>query len=59
MVTIDKMTMTVNVAGGAEAGRQTFDRMFDRAMERWWRQHCADEARSRRTRSDSMIGGRT
>jgi len=58
MVTIDKMTMNVTVQGGAEAGRATFNRLFDRAMEQWWNEHCSQEARARQTAMDRRIGGR-
>jgi hypothetical protein len=58
MVTIDKMTMTVTVEGGDESGQSAFDRMFARAMERWWREHRARAEREARTAADRAIGGR-
>jgi ribosomal protein S9 len=58
MVTIDKMTMTVTVEGGGDGGQAAFERMFARAMERWWREQRARAEREARTAADRAVGGR-
>jgi hypothetical protein len=54
MITIDELAVTVNVEGGGEAGEVAFARLFNRYVDRWWREklaHARQEARSASDRS--------
>jgi len=51
------MTMKVSVEAGG-AGKGAFDRMFDKAIDRWSREEASRATREARTADDRAIGGR-
>jgi hypothetical protein len=54
VISIDEVNVTVTVDGGSENGEAAFARLFNRAIERWWREQqsrARQEARSAGSRS--------
>lgn len=56
MVTIDQMTVTVTVEGGGDPAEAAFLRLFNRSIDRWWREMQARTTRDAQLASDRAIG---
>jgi hypothetical protein len=55
MVTIDQVTVTVTVEGSGDPHEATFLRLFNRAIDRWWREMQSRAGRDARLAADRAI----
>lgn len=55
MVTIEQMTVTVTVEEGGDPAEAAFLRLFNRAIDRWWREMQMRTARETQLACDRAI----
>ncbi len=56
MVTIDELTVSVRIEGGADADEVAFARLFDKCIERWRREILAQQTQASRSARDRSLG---
>jgi hypothetical protein len=59
MITIDELNVTVTVDGGGDTAEAAFTRLFNRYIERWWREVQSRARQDTRSAADRSVVGRT
>ena len=59
MITIEQLNVTVTLAEGAEPGEAAFTRLFNRSIDRWWREVQSRIKQDARSASDRTLVGRS
>jgi hypothetical protein len=57
MITIDELNVTVTVDGGGDAGEAAFARLFNRYLDRWWREMQSRARQESRSAVDRSVVG--
>lgn len=57
MITIDQLNVTVTVDGGGEPAEVAFTRLFNRYIDRWWREVQSRVKQDTRSAADRSVVG--